>query len=115
MSKQLDIFSLPRIKKMIGPPIFAAQHVQEFSAKYKKTSVEGTRLVAEKIREFRNAYDFLKNLQKQSPNSLMEKGIPENINKEFRKAKLLEGKEFFAELKKNQKLSEFSREKYFGE
>ena len=111
---ELDIFSLPKIKKMVGPPIFVEKHVEEFSSKYKKTSVEGNRLVAEKTREFRNAYNFLKNLQKLNPIFLKEKGIPENLAKEFKKAKLLQGKEFFVEVKKNQKLSEYIREKYFG-
>jgi len=115
MILELDIFSLPEIKKMIGPPIFVSKHVEEFKTKYKRTSVEGTRLVAEKNRDFPLAIDFLKNLQKLSSELLKEKGMPENLVKEFKKSKLLEGKEFFAELRKNQKLSEYIREKYFGE
>ena len=115
MIMELDIFSLPKIKKMIGPPIFVATHVKEFTSKYKKTNVEGNRLVAEKTREFRNVYNFLKSLQKLSTEILKEKGIPENLAKDFKKSKLLQGNEFFAELRKNQKLSEYIKEKYFGD
>ncbi|MEM7819380.1 MAG: CCA tRNA nucleotidyltransferase [Candidatus Aenigmatarchaeota archaeon] len=115
---ELEIWRLPQVNKMIGPPIFSHKHSEEFVKKYKNDKnsliyIEGIRWVVERRREFISATDFLKKLIKNNEESLIEKGIPTYIAKVMRKAKILEHKDFWRAIKKDKELSAFIKEKYF--
>ena len=113
---EMEIWKLPEIKKMVGPPVFSRQHSSEFLAKYRKTAkiyVEDVCWVAEKKREFVTASALLNALKKKTEHELAESGIPKNLIKCFQKARIIEGKDFFSLLKKEKSLSAFVRERYF--
>ena len=113
---EMEIWNLPEIKRMVGPPVFSKQHSQEFLEKYKKTAkiyVEDIFWVAEKKRDFLSASQLIKSSMKKTEQDLSEAGIPKNLIKEFQKAKIIEGKDFFSLLKKNKGFSAFVRERYF--
>jgi tRNA nucleotidyltransferase (CCA-adding enzyme) len=112
---EMEVWNLPKVKKMIGPPIFSRQHGKEFIKKYRKVSVEGTYWTAEKEREFTAASQLLTSLLTKGWEGLRAMGIPEAIAKGMQKAKLLEGKEFWDFVKKDEKFSEFLGKEYFSE
>lgn len=114
---ELETWSLPEIKKMIGPPIFSKKHSKEFLTKYKncKPFIGGTKWVIEKERENKTASRLLKNFLRKRVKELRDSGIPENIAREFGKAKLLEHEDFWKFVEENKEFSSFLREMYFGE
>ena len=80
---EMEVWQLPRIKKMVGPHIFSKKHSEEFLSKYKgaPTGVEGANWVAEKSREFQAAASLLKGFIKKDSKELVASGVPENIAK----------------------------------
>jgi tRNA nucleotidyltransferase (CCA-adding enzyme) len=112
---ELEVWKLPNIKKMIGPPIFSQRHSNEFLKKYKfsRPYIDGTRWVAEVQRENRTAFDLLRRFIRRGIKHLESDGIPKNIAREFSKAELLEDKEFWRFVKSNGDFSAFLRKKYF--
>lgn len=110
---ELAVWHVPDIKKMIGPPIFSKKHSDEFLSKYNSAYLEENTWVAEKKREFLTPSDLLKNFLKKDINKLKDSGIPENIAKEIRSAKILDNDEFLKLVKKNKEFSAFLRERYF--
>lgn len=112
---ELEVSSLPLVKRMIGPPIFTEQHSKEFLAKYEKNFVyvEDNKWVAEIPRKISNATDLVNNFLKDKPELLMANGVPKYIASEITKQKTIEGKDFWALLKKDPALSDYVRQKYF--
>ncbi len=118
---ELENWSLPEIKKMVGPPIFSHRHSQEFLNKYGKLTppkgfgpyIEDNRWIADKTREFTSAADLLAALLKMKEDEMQSFGIPKYIAQVMKKAKLLEDKKFFAFVKKERALSAVLREEYF--
>jgi tRNA nucleotidyltransferase (CCA-adding enzyme) len=111
---ELEIWSLPNVKKMIGPPIFSQKHSKEFLTKYKEhVYLEGKNWVAEVERKNKTAKELLKSFV--SSKQLESDGIPKNISKEFSKARLLEHEMFWRHVRRNNELSAFLRKKYFEE
>ena len=118
---ELENWSLPLIKKMVGPPIFSHRHSQEFLAKYGDLRppkgfgpyLEDNRWVADKTRDFVSAGQLLQDLLKKSVEDLQAFGIPAHIAPALRRAKLLEDGKFFAFVKKDKELSAALREEYF--
>ncbi len=119
---ELENWSLPAVKKMLGPPIFSHRHSREFLDKYGKSIppkgfgpyVEENRWIADKSREFTTAASLLADLLKKKQDELQAFGIPKYIAGSFRKAKLLEDAKFFSSMKKDRALSAMLREEYFG-
>jgi len=109
---ELEVWSLPNVKKMVGPPIFSHKHSKEFLSKYKKTFIEGIKWAAERDREFITASQLLNSMIKMKPGEMIKNGIPGHIAKEMTKADLIEEK-FFDLVKKNKKFSAFLRKRYF--
>lgn len=80
---EMETWSLPAIRKVVGPPIFSKTHSRQFVSKYKKgrLAVEGTRWVAYTERKYRDAVTALKGLLKGSPAKLRKEGIRSHIAK----------------------------------
>ncbi len=93
---EIEVWKLPNIRKVVGPPIFSVKHSEEFLKKYRKGRlwVEGDKWVAEIKREFTEAEKKIKSVLSQSSKVLKEKGIAthmaDSISKGF---KLLSTKE----------------------
>jgi len=114
---ELTVWSLPAIKKMVGPPIYAKKHAHEFLIKYKDVpfgpAVEGDLWTAEKNREFLKANGLLMTFIKKNRAYLKEAGIPDLVNGVIGKSKLLEDTTFWGLVHKNKALSEYLKRKYF--
>lgn len=118
---ELENWSLPEIKKMVGPPIFSHRHSQEFLTKYNNLRppagfgpyVEENRWVADKAREFISAAALLAALLKMKEEDMQAFGIPKYIAHVMKKAKLLEDSKFFAFVKKDKAFSAILKEEYF--
>src|SRR3972149_1166037 len=111
---ELERWNLPRIKKMIGPPIHSHKHTKEFLSKYRKPDfgpyVEDSRWVVDKKREFTDARDYFKHIVKNAEAI----GVPDNIAKAMKKSRISSQKEFWNFVKKNKQLSALLRERYFS-
>ncbi len=112
---ELEVWTMPRIKKMTGPPLFSKKHSDEFLSKYKNgiIYIEGINWVAEKEREFKTALHLLRDFMKKSKGELEKQGIPNNIAEQMGKARVLEHDEFWNYVKGNSEFSAFLRKKYF--
>ena len=110
---ELEVWELPAVKKMVGPPVFVKKHSEEFVAKYPSAHIEGMNWAADKEREFRTATELLKPFMKKKAAEMETMGIPDNIAKEFTKGKILEDTAFWNFVKKNKDFSAFLRKKYF--
>ncbi len=111
---EMEIWSLPSTKKMIGPGISSKKHSREFRSKYKNSYVEGEYWAADKKREFCTAAAFMKDFMFRDAAYLASKiGVPENIASLFLKSRFIEGEEFWEFVGKNEGFSAFLRDKYF--
>lgn len=82
MMFEMEIWNLPKIKKVIGPPIFSKKHSKEFIDKYKKEKiwVEGDRYVAETKRKFLTAKEKLKDILSKNAEELKSEGIASYVS-----------------------------------
>jgi len=79
---ELGVWRLPRIRRVVGPPVFIRQRAKEFRKKYQKTGrvwVEGDRLVSEVKREFLDARAKLEHSLSDPVKELKAKGIASHI------------------------------------
>ncbi len=107
---ELEIWELPPVKRMVGPHIFAKEHVNQFRNKYTNAFVHENVWTAEKDREYRKAIDLLEKFVRVAKN---EDGVPSKLIEEFKNAKLYEHSKFWSLVRKNKGLSVFLNEKYF--
>ncbi len=112
---EMEVFSLPNVKKMTGPNVFSKKHQREFRSKYKNDAlfVEDIYWVAEKEREFRLASQLLKHILAKSAEELNAMGIPDNIAKALQRGRFVDGKDFWDFVKDDYSFSAFLKEKYF--
>ncbi|MBI4174898.1 MAG: CCA tRNA nucleotidyltransferase [Candidatus Aenigmarchaeota archaeon] len=110
---ELEVWSLPAVKKMTGPPIFTEKHTAEFLTKYAKNFVyiDDNKWIAEVQRKHKTAVSLLSSFLKGKPPELVEKGIPKYIASS--RVKLIEHHELWKLVKKDKKLSDCMRKKYF--
>jgi tRNA nucleotidyltransferase (CCA-adding enzyme) len=115
---EMEVWSLPRIRKLVGPFVFSKQHSDEFISKYAKTGriwVEGSSWVAEIKRKFTEAEQKLRDSLKDKEKNLLSKGIASHPAKAIsKKFDLLDHKEILKLAKKNPGFAEFL-ENYFTE
>jgi tRNA nucleotidyltransferase (CCA-adding enzyme) len=113
---ELETWSLPAVKRMVGPPIFAEKHTNEFLSKYSRNSVyvHENRMVAEIPRKHKTAISLLNDFLRDAPPALAEKGMPKYIAAQVSKKKVLEHHEFWKLVKKDKALSDYLRKKYFA-
>ena len=114
---EFETWELTDVKKMIGPPIYSKEHSKEFLTKYKEPLyvpyVEDGRWVADKEREFKTVKKLIKSVMKKKTNDMEAIGIPNNIAKKMRKARLLDGKKFWSYVSRKKELSILLRKRYF--
>ncbi len=110
---ELETWSLPAVKKMIGPSILIEKHSREFLSKYSENFVyiEDDKWVADVPRGFKTAVDLLNTFLKDTPENLAEKGIPKYIATEIAKKKVIEHHAFWKMIKGG--LSDHLRVNYF--
>ncbi|UCD03378.1 MAG: CCA tRNA nucleotidyltransferase [Candidatus Aenigmatarchaeota archaeon] len=113
---EMDVWDLPKIKKLTGPPTFSRQHSDEFTKKYRgkgRIWVEGDRLVTEVKREFTDAGQFLKKVMGAKRKTLLDSGIAsyvaESVSKSF---SLISGAALIKKAARNDELA-FSLSDYF--
>ncbi|MCX6815835.1 MAG: CCA tRNA nucleotidyltransferase [Candidatus Aenigmarchaeota archaeon] len=113
---ELEIFSLPPVNNMIGPPLFSKQHTQEFLSKYRGKNflyLSENRWVAEVKREYRTTEELIEKFIRQEKEKLILDGIPNHLAEVIRNAVIFDHKKFFLQVRKDKNLSNFLREKYF--
>ncbi len=106
---EMETWSLPDVKKMDGPPIFAQKNSEEFRSKYKNARISGVRWYAEVDRKYKNAHGLLADFFK---HATQEAGVPKHLVKEAKKARILQGTSFWSFVLKNKELSAMLREKF---
>ena len=108
---EMEVWSLPRIRKLTGPFISARKHSDEFISKYAKTGriwVEGPAWVAEIKRKFIQADQKLRHSLKDSEKSLLAKGIASHPAKAIsKKFELLDSKEIMKLAKNDPSFADF--------
>jgi tRNA nucleotidyltransferase (CCA-adding enzyme) len=75
---ELEVWNLPKIKKLTGPPTFSKKHSDEFTKKYTgrgRIWVEGNNLVTEISREHTDAVKFITKSLKAGKGRLHDTGI----------------------------------------
>ncbi len=79
---EMEVWSLPGIRKLRGPPIFSKVHSRQFREKYKNDNlfVEEDFWVAFTERRWTSAKDSLKEFLEKSSKKLMESGIRSHIS-----------------------------------
>ncbi|HLD85510.1 MAG TPA: CCA tRNA nucleotidyltransferase [archaeon] len=107
---ELEIWSLPAVKRMPGPPIFSQKHTGEFISKYGKNAYAMDNFWYSDVqRKFEHAGDVLKDFFK---NGSGEQGVPKYLLEESKKAKIISGNDFWKFVKRNKLLSAQLREHY---
>jgi tRNA nucleotidyltransferase (CCA-adding enzyme) len=103
---EMEVWKLPSIRRIIGPPVFIEDRSQEFLKKYKplgKTWVESNRWVAEVKRQWQEADKKLKDSLSDPLKGLKAKGISSYIAKSVsgKKFRILKEKEILNLAKKS--------------
>ena len=86
---ELEVWKLPDIRKVIGPPVFVTTHSEEFIKKYKSLGrmlIEEDKWVAEIDRKFLTAYEKLVDSLTDKLEELKAKGIPSYVAEEVSKS-----------------------------
>lgn len=85
---EMEVWELPKPRKIEGPSMFVINHAQDFLRKYRplgRVWVEGENWVAEVNRQHTDAFSKLKDTLKGTEHSLHQKGIASHIAKRISK------------------------------
>ncbi len=107
---EMEVWSLPKIRKLVGPFVFSKKHSEEFISKYssQRVWVDGIYWVAEIPRKFSLAEEKLKDSLKDSEANLKSKGIASTPAKSIaQKFELLNPNDILGFAKKSQSFAEF--------
>jgi tRNA nucleotidyltransferase (CCA-adding enzyme) len=99
---EMEVWELPLVRKIRGPPVFVRKHAGEFIEKYKKGRlwVEGDIWTAEIKREFPLAEDLLRKTLRQKAGKLREMGIASYMAKSISGGfRILKGREIVRKAK----------------
>ncbi|MBI2675877.1 MAG: CCA tRNA nucleotidyltransferase [Candidatus Aenigmarchaeota archaeon] len=114
---EMEVWSLPNVRKVIGPDIFSHIHSAQFLEKYKKTGrirIENGKYVAETGRTLTYAESKLKDSLSKSLPVLKAKGIPGYIAVSVAKGfRIIDGKEVIGKARKEEDFAAFLSE-FFG-
>jgi tRNA nucleotidyltransferase (CCA-adding enzyme) len=91
---ELEVWSLPAIRKIIGPPIFSKSHSAQFTKKYgsDRLCVDGVFWTAFTKRQYAKAEDALSHLLKRPKSELMAEGIGSHVARAVSSGFTLTGK-----------------------
>lgn len=104
---EFEVWKLPHIKKITGPPIFSKKNSLQFKEKYKKTGrvyVESNKWVAETARKHKTIVDLLKSVLSKGTTKLLEMGIASKIAEVSDTYSIILQKDIENMIKKNRKL-----------
>ncbi len=107
---ELEVWSLPKIRKVIGPPTFSKKHSEEFNRKYKgqgRIWVEGSNLVTEVKRKYTDAGSLLEEELSASEKKLRDSGIASHIAKYMKKKEILTDSAVIQKAESNNELAFF--------
>lgn len=108
---ELEVWKLPKVRKLTGPPVFSKLHSKQFVEKYKKKGrvwTEKDSYVAEVRREFTRADEAIRDFLKGKPFTLKERGIASYIAESLSKGlRVLDREAVFRRAKKNQDFALF--------
>lgn len=108
---EMEVWRLPGVRKVTGPPIFSRKHSEEFLKKYKprgRTWVEDGHWAAEVKREFTSAEALLKAALSGGEKRLRERGVPSYIAKSVSRGfAMLKGREILNLAGKKPEIGEF--------
>jgi len=79
---ELEVWKLPKIRKITGPPAFSGFHSKQFINKYagkNRVWIEGSNWVTEAEREFTGAASFIEDALKPAAKSLEKAGIASHV------------------------------------
>jgi tRNA nucleotidyltransferase (CCA-adding enzyme) len=110
---EMEVWSLPPIRKVVGPPVFSKKHSKQFISKYKggKVYVRGNIWMADVKRDLTRVDLALKHFLKRSEKKLREEGIRSYIAKSISKGfKLLNNKKILDLSERNQDFARFLRD-----
>jgi len=99
---EMEVWELPNIRKIRGPPVSVKKRSKEFLGKYRsgRIQVEGKEWVAEISRKFPLAEDLLKKTLRQTEKKLLGAGIASHVSKSVSKGfRLLKEKELLKKAK----------------
>lgn len=108
---ELEVWELPDVRKVPGPPIFSKKHSAEFLKKYRprgRTWVENQCWVAEVKREFASAEALLRHALSGRGKAMRERGVPSYIAKSIQKGfTVMKGPQILKMAGKRQEIGEF--------
>lgn len=108
---ELEVWSLPAVRKLKGPPVFSRKHAKEFVNKYKSRGrvwTEEEFYVAEVDREHTTADACVKHFLKAKKKRLQESGVASYIAESLSKGfTVLDRKALIRRAEKSQELAEF--------
>ncbi len=116
---EMEVYSLPNIKKKVGPSVFAHTNAQNFIEHYAINSVrnpyvEGVNWVAETRRKHVNAAYYMLDVLKQNRKTLEAVGVPSHIAESICKGSKIAVDEKIYGLVKNNKEAKIFLRKFFG-
>ena len=108
---EMEVWNLPKIRKLVGPFVFSRKHSDEFISKYRGAGriwVEGSSWVAEIKRKFTQADQKLKDSLKDKEHNLKAKGIASHPAKSISKGfDILQSGDMLKIAKKDSGFAEF--------
>ena len=112
---EMEVWKLPAIQKLIGPPVHSKGHSKEFRGKYEKSNVyiEGEKWAAEVKRKYRGFENLLRDFLDKSERNLLKEGVRSHIAKSISKNfVILKSKDVEKMIERNREFAVFLR-KYF--
>ena len=112
---EMEVWKLPAIQKLIGPPVHSKKHSKEFREKYEKDNVyiEGEKWAAEVKRKYGGFENLLRDFLDRSEKSLLKEGIRSHIAKSVSRGfVILRSKDVEKMIERNREFAVFLR-KYF--
>ncbi|NOX71432.1 MAG: CCA tRNA nucleotidyltransferase [Candidatus Micrarchaeota archaeon] len=99
---EMEVWKLPTIRKVSGPPVFNIKHSKQFLSKYRiigRVYVEGNLWVAEVKRTFEEPEQMFKHFFRKKPHELLEMGFASRLAEMINTYSILDEKEIEGYLK----------------
>ncbi len=112
---ELGVWTLPSIKQMFGPPVYASKNVCDFVKKYADTFLffKDSNICTERKREYKEALELMKDFLRKNEEDLKSVGVPKKLIPSLKTSKILEHERFWKEIETNKLLGQRIKEIYF--
>jgi tRNA nucleotidyltransferase (CCA-adding enzyme) len=107
---EMEVFCLPAVRKIVGPPVFATENAHEFRKKYAggRLRVEEEHWMAEVKRQYREPTAYLARLLRRPVRELKEIGIASYVATALSPGgKILDERGLFSLARKNREFCSF--------